>query len=69
MSKRKKLEKRILSLFSEVGRPLTLAETSQQLGETEKDVYKALRHMFETEQIESVEGRRYKLTEQRMKSS
>jgi predicted Zn-ribbon and HTH transcriptional regulator len=62
MSKRKKLEKRILSLFSEVDKPLTLAETSQHLGESQKDVYKALRHLFENEKIYTVEGRRYKLS-------
>lgn len=62
MSKRKKLEKRILSLFSQVDKPLTLAETSQHLGESTKDVYKALRHLFENEKIYAVEGRRYKLT-------
>jgi len=43
MSKRKKVEDRILSLFSQVDKPLTLAETSQHLGESTKDVYKALR--------------------------
>ena len=62
MSKRKKIEKKILSLFSQIDKPLTLAETSQHLGETEKDVYKALRHLFETEKIKSVEGRRYELS-------
>jgi predicted Zn-ribbon and HTH transcriptional regulator len=62
MSKRKKLEKRILSLFSQVDKPLTLAETSQHLGESTKDVYKALRHLFENEKIYTVEGRRYKLS-------
>jgi predicted Zn-ribbon and HTH transcriptional regulator len=62
MSKRKKIEKKILSLFSQIDKPLTLAETSQHLGETEKDVYKALRHLFEAEKIKSVEGRRYKLS-------
>lgn len=62
MSKRKKLEARILSLFSQVDKPLTLAETSQHLGESPKNVYKALRHLFENDKIYSVEGRRYKLS-------
>ncbi|UCE29269.1 MAG: hypothetical protein JSV85_00580 [Candidatus Bathyarchaeota archaeon] len=62
MSKRKKLEKRILSLFSEIGKPLTLAEVAQHLGEPQKNVYKALRHLFENDQIHTVEGRRYKLS-------
>ncbi len=62
MSKRKKLEKAILSLFSQVDKPLTLAETSQRLGEPTKNVYKALRHLFEKEKIYTVEGRRYKLS-------
>ncbi|TET26703.1 MAG: hypothetical protein E3J73_03950 [Candidatus Bathyarchaeum sp.] len=62
MSKRKKLEKRILSLFSQVDKPLTLAETSEHLGESTKDVYKALRHLFEKEKVYTVEGRRYKLS-------
>lgn len=62
MSKRKKLEKRILSLFSEIGKPLTLAEASQHLGEPPKNVYKALRHLFENEKIHAVKGRRYKLS-------
>lgn len=62
MSKRKKLEKAILLLFSQVDKPLTLAETSQRLGEPTKNVYKALRHLFENEKIYTVEGRRYKLS-------
>ena len=62
MSKRKKLEAKILSLFNQVDKPLTLAETSQHLGVSQKDVYKALRHLFEKEKIYSVEGRRYKLS-------
>jgi len=61
MSKRKKLEGRILSLFSQVDKPLTLAETSQRLGESSKNVYKALRHLFEKGKIYT-EGRRYKLS-------
>jgi len=62
MSKRKKVEGRILSLFSQVDKPLTLAETSERLGESQKNVYKALRHLFENEKIYTVEGRRYKLS-------
>jgi len=62
MSKRKKLEAKILSLFSLVDKPLTLAETSQRLGESQKDVYKALRHLFEKGKTYTVEGRRYKLS-------
>ena len=62
MSKRKKLEAKILSLFSQVDKPLTLAETSQRLGESQKDVYKALRHLFEKGKTYTVEGRRYKLS-------
>jgi DNA-binding IclR family transcriptional regulator len=53
-----KLDKPILELLRSSPQPLTLAEIAQKLGEPEKKVYKALRHLFERGQIEP-KGRRY----------
>jgi len=57
-----KLDKPVLELLHSSLQPLTLAEIAQQLGEPEKKVYKALRHLFEKGQIEP-KGRRYAVAE------
>jgi DNA-binding IclR family transcriptional regulator len=53
-----KLDKPVLELLRSSPQPLTLAEIAQKLGEPEKKVYKALRHLFENGQIET-KGRQY----------
>jgi DNA-binding IclR family transcriptional regulator len=53
-----KLDEPVLKLLRSSPQPLTLAEIAQSLGEPEKKVYKALRHLFEKGQIDP-KGRRY----------
>lgn len=53
-----KLEEPILELLRNSPQPLTLAEIAQKLDKPEKAVYRALRRLFETGQIEP-KGRQY----------
>jgi DNA-binding IclR family transcriptional regulator len=55
-----KLDKPVLELLGNSPEPLTLAEIAQELGKSEKAVYKTLKRLFEKEQIETV-GRRYRI--------
>lgn len=58
-----KLDKLVLELLRDSPEPLTMAEIAQKLDEPEKKVYKALRHLFEKEQIEA-KGRQYTVARQ-----
>ena len=53
-----KLDEPVLEALRGSPQPMTLAEIAQKLGKPEKAVYKALRHLFETGQIET-KGRQY----------
>ena len=53
-----KLDKPVLELLQNSAQPLTLAEIAQRLNKPEKTVFKALRRLFETGQIET-KGRQY----------
>ena len=55
-----KLDEDVVALLKN-SPPLTLAEIAEKLGKPEKAVYKALRRLFEKEQINSI-NRKYALT-------
>jgi uncharacterized membrane protein len=57
-----KLDEAIVSLLKESGVPMTLQEIAAKVGKPEKTVFKALRKLFQKEQVDCV-NRQYNLTE------
>ena len=55
-----KLDEDVVALLKN-SPPLTLAEIAEKLGKPEKAVYKAVKRLFEKEQIDSV-NRKYALS-------
>lgn len=62
MTKVAKLDEAIVSLLKESGVPMTLQEIAAKVGKPEKTVFKALRKLFQKEQVDCV-NRQYNLTE------
>ncbi|MCJ7425294.1 hypothetical protein MUP01_13665 [Candidatus Bathyarchaeota archaeon] len=56
-----KLEEAVISTLKESGKPLTLAEIAQRIGESEKKVFKELRSLFEKGLIDT-QNRQYALS-------
>lgn len=57
-----KLDEAIVSLLKEAGVPMTLQEIAAKVGKPEKAVFKALRKLFQKEQVDCV-NRQYNLIE------
>ena len=57
-----KTEDIVIAVLKETKDGLTLVEIAEKTGESEKKVFKALRKLFETEQIDT-QNRKYRLTQ------
>lgn len=62
VSEMPKTEDLVISVLKEKRDGLTLVEIAEKTGESEKKVFKALRKLFETEQIDT-QNRKYRLTQ------
>jgi predicted transcriptional regulator len=60
MVKLNKVDELVISTLKSADKPLTLAEISKRIGESEKKVFRTLRKLFENEMVEC-ENRQYKL--------